>query len=309
LNKLNILIPYLFISVYGYSQCLSSVNPVGGTESLLVLEKNAVRIISFYKYGHGNQYYTKDKKTDFNLIEKAYYNYYSLLVDYGISNKLTLEAEAGYYFNKTQIFNVEPKYTLTGKGLSNLVVMAKTNVYTNHVKRIYFAVASGPKIPFARQPQKENNVLLPTDLQPTQGAYGLVVNSTFVKENSEKGLRFFVTNRIEINSRNKSNYLQGTSIFTSAYLSKHLMFSWLKGDWTTILQLRNEIRTKDKNSTHNIESSGGTLFFLVPQLNYMIFKHWSLSAMIDFPVYQYFNGTQMGSLPGLTISLSRAFKI
>jgi hypothetical protein len=297
------------MSVYGHGQCLSSVNPVGGTESLLVLEKNAIRIISFYKYGQGKAYYTKNKKADFDLIEKACYNYFSVLAGYGINNKLTLETEAGYYFNKSQTYNVEPKYTLTGKGLSNLVLLAKVNLYTNHVKRIYFSFAAGPRIPFKRGFQTVNNVLLPIELQPSAGAYGLVLNSSFVKENSEKGLRCFITNRTEINGRNRNNYRPGTSIFTSAFISKHLMFQWLKGDWTTILQLRNEIRTRDKMNCCFKESSGGTLLFLVPQLNYVMFEKWSLSAMIDIPVYQYFNGTQLGASPGLTISLSRVFKM
>jgi len=308
-NKINILIILLSVVYFAKvdSQCLSSVNPVGGTENLLVLEKSSLRVITFYKYGEGKQYFEKDRHSDFNLIRKAYYNYVSGIVGYGISSKLTLETEFGYYINKSQIYATEPEYTLTGRGFNNLIASAKYNLYTNHKERIYFSAAAGIKIPFSRTPQQVNNVELPVEVQPTIGAYGFVFNSYFVKENSEKALRFFITNRVETNLPNLDDYQLGTAIFTSFYISKHLMFQWLKGDWTTILQLRNEIRTRDKISGRKKESSGGYVFLLAPQLNYVVKEKWYLSAMVDVPVYQYFNGTQLGAGIGITLSLSRAF--
>ena len=288
------------------AQCLSSVNPVGGTENLLVLEKNSLRIISFYKYGEGKQYFEKDRHSDFDLIRKAYYNYLSGIIGYGLSNKLTLETEFGYFINKSQLYATQPEYTLTGRGFSNLVASAKYNLYTNHKKRIYYSAAAGFKIPFSRKSQQVNNVELPVEVQPTIGAYGLVLNSYFVKENSERALRFFITNRIETNFSNINDYQLGTAIFTSFYVSKHLMFQWLKGDWTTILQLRNETRTRDKISGSVKESSGGYVFLVAPQINYVLKEKWYLSAMLDIPVYQYFNGTQLGAGVGVTVSMSRA---
>jgi len=291
------------------AQCLSSVSPVGGTENLLVLEKKSLRIITFYKYGEGKQYFEKDRHSDFDLIRKAYYNYLSGIIGYGISPKLTLETEFGYFINKSQIYATQPEYTLTGRGFTNLIATAKYNLYTNHMDRIYYSAAAGIKIPFSRTPQQVNNVELPVEVQPTIGAYGFVFSSYFVKENSEKALRLFITNRVETNLPNPDDYLLGTAIFTSFYVSKHLMFQWLKGDWTTILQLRNEIRTHDKISGRIKESSGGFIILLAPQLNYVVKEKWYLSAMVDVPVYQYFNGTQLGAGIGLTFSVSRSFNL
>ncbi len=291
-------------------QCLSSVNPVGGTESLLVLEKKSLRVISFYRYGQGNKYFARDSHSDFiNLIDKAYYNYLSVSIGYGLLKRLTLEAEIGYYANKTQVYSTQPEYTLTGRGMSNLTFMPKLNVYTNHVKRIYASVGIGVKVPFSRDMQVVDNVQLPVEIQPTLGAYGVTANATLVKENPEKGWRFFVTNRTEIHGKNKLGYKMGSAVFNSVYASKHLMFPWLNGDWTTIVQLRQEIRTRDiKIGGGEKESSGGMLFFIVPQLNYVAFGKWNLSAMVDIPIYQYFNGTQLGAGLGATLSISRVFK-
>ncbi len=288
-----------------FSQCLSSVNPVGGTENITVLEKKSLRIILFYKYGESKQYYEGSKRSDFDLISKAYYNYCTALIGYGLTNKLTIETETGCFINKSQRYNVEPSYTLTGRGFSNFIVSSKYNLYSNHVKRIYYSISAGVKIPFSRNPQWADNVELPVEVQPTLGAYGFVFNSYYVKENSEKGLRFFITNRVETNLPNKQDYYLGTAIFNSFFVSKHLMFPWLKSDWTTIIQLRNEIRTPDRIEGKVKPSSGSVLFFIVPQVNYVLLEKWYLSVMVDLPVYQYFVGTQLGGGIGVTCSIAR----
>jgi hypothetical protein len=298
---------FILLIAEAEAQCLSSVNPVGGTDNLLVLKKNAFRVISFYKYGQGTQYFEGSQHADFNLISKAYYNYGSVILGYGVTDKLTLELETGYFFNKTQKYNVEPGYKLTGSGFSNFVVLAKHSIYTNPAKRIFLTAAVGAKIPSSRNLQYVNHVKLPVEVQPTLGAYGAVFSSSLVKEDSFHGVRYFLTTRAETHLSNKEKYRPGTAVFSSAYVSKHLMFPWLKGDWTAIFQLKNEIRTYDKIDNKRKESSGSLLFFIVPQINYVLHEKWYLSTMVDIPLYQHFNGTQLGAGIGYTMVLSRVF--
>ena len=291
------------------AQCLSSVNPVGGTNNLLVLEKNSLRVITFYKFGQGNRYYSGTEISDFDLVDRAFYNYWSTTLGYGVSRKLTLELESCYFFNKTQIYNLDPEYRLRGSGLSNMVLMAKHSLYSNPFKRIYLTGAAGAKIPFSRDTKWVNNVELPVELQPTMGAYGMVLNLAFVKENSGNGMRYFFISRAEFNGTNKKEYKLGNSWYNSIYLSKHLMSPKIKGDWTAILQLRNEIRQQDVIGTEIKKSSGSNLLFIAPQLNYVYKEQWYISAMIDIPVFQDFNGTQLGAGFGYTIVFSRTFRM
>jgi hypothetical protein len=312
MNKCRIIFSICFfvIPFWLKAQCLSSVNPVGGTDNLLVLEKNSWRVISFYKYGQGNQYYEGTGRSDFDFISRAYYNYLSAIIGYGLTNKLTLEVESGYFFNKTQKYNLEPVYSLTGKGLSNAVILAKHSLFTEPFKRIYITGAIGAKIPFSRELQwSENNVKLPVEVQPTLGAYGAVFSTSFVKENSGTGMRYFFTNRMETHAPNKENYKPGNMVFNSFYISKHLKQPWLKDNVTAILQIRNEIRGYDKIEGRKKESSGSILFFLAPQINYVWKEDWYLSAMTDIPVFQYFKGTQLGAGVGFTFIVSRTFRL
>ncbi|MFW6309977.1 MAG: hypothetical protein ACOC1D_02640, partial [Prolixibacteraceae bacterium] len=165
------------------------------------------------------------------------------------------------------------------------------------------------KIPWSRELQFSQNVQLPVEVQPTIGAYGAVLSASFVKENSAAGMRYFVVSRMETSMPNKNDYKPGNSYYNSLYVSKHLMFPWLKGDWTAILQLRNEIRKSDKIEDRLKESSGSNLLFISPQVNYVLKEQWYLSGMADFPVYQNFNGTQLGASPGFTFILSRTFRL
>jgi hypothetical protein len=58
MNKKWLFITFLLLQpLLSGGQCLSSVNPVGGTDNLLVIEKQSLRIISFYRYGQGNRYF------------------------------------------------------------------------------------------------------------------------------------------------------------------------------------------------------------------------------------------------------------
>ncbi|MFH1321286.1 MAG: transporter [Bacteroidota bacterium] len=291
------------------AQCLSSVNPVGGSNNLLVLEKQSLRVITFYRYNYGNQYFEGDKRSDFNLIKNANYNYAGSIIGYGLANKITIETELGYFFNKTQNYNLEPAYTLRGSGFSNAILSFKYRLFKDDTKRFFISSSVGAKIPFSTNPIYREGVELPVEVQPTLGAFGTVVQLFLVKEKPVTGIRYFVTSRMELNSRNTQDYKPGTSIFTSFFFSKHLMFSWLKGDWTTILQIRNEIRNKDKTVNGWKESSGSTIFYFSPQINYAIKEKWNVSVMVDLPVYHYFNGTQLATKYGMSLNFARDFKL
>lgn len=309
IKRINSLLLIAFLPVLLQAQCLSSVNPVGGTNNLLVLEKNSLRVISFYKYGQGTRYFEGNNPSDFDLISKAHYNYLSTSLGYGLTRKMTLELEAGYFFNKTQQYNLEPAYTLTGKGFSNAVVLAKHSLFSEPFRRIFITGAAGAKIPFSRELQWSRNVKLPVEVQPTLGGFGAVFSTSFVKENSATGMRYFFINRVEVNTPNKEEYRLGTSVYNSFYISSHLKYPWLKDNWTAILQFRNEIRGSDKIEGERKESSGSVLFFIVPQINFVFKDFWYLSGMVDIPVYQDFNGTQLGAGPGVTFIVSRTLRL
>lgn len=289
-----------------YAQCFSSINPVGGVSNLLVLEKHTLRFIASYHFGLSNEYFEGHEKSDYSLIKRANYNYSGIIIAYGILNNITLEAETGYFLNKTYKFENSTKI---GYGFNNIIISPKFSLITNHDKRFFISGSTGIKIPFGRELQKVDYVEVPHELQPSTHALGYVIQTFLVKENSFKGLRYFFVARGEYNYENKAGYKYGNYLSISAYLSKHLMYNWIKGDWTTILQLRNEFRGKDNIDDRVVESTGGYSLLLMPQINYTIKEKWNISLMGNIPVYQYFNGTQLAAKFGMVLNFAGDFRL
>jgi len=292
------------------AQCFaSSGNPVGGSDNIGVMNKGIVRISSFYRYSSFNKYFEKNKKYagDKGILNNANYNYIGLLSGYGLNEKWTLETEAGYYLNKTQNY-IFDNFSLTAKGFSNAVISSKHKVFSNSDKRIELSFALGANIPFSREFKEENGVVLPIDIQPSTGSYGIVFQTFLIKENSFKGIRYFYSNRIEKYFENKQNYIFGNSYSNSLYLSKHFVFEkYILKDWTLIMQLRNQIKDPNFRKGTKVDASGNMIFYLIPQINLSINDSWNISLLCDVPVYQYYNNIQLANNFSLGLVLIKDF--
>ncbi|HNZ68570.1 MAG: hypothetical protein WBK43_05480 [Prolixibacteraceae bacterium] len=290
------------------AQCLSAINPVGGSSNLLVLEKNTLRVISFYRYHYGNRYFEGSNPSDYDVISRAGYNYAGLILAYGLTRGITLENEQGYFINKTQHYRGTSDF-LRGNGFASTVFSLRGSILKNDIDRFFISGSAGARIPYTREKQVKNGTVLPIELQPSYGAFGGVLQLYVVKEYTETGTRYFFTGRMESSLENRYDERQGNALFTSLFWSKHLMFPWLKGDWTSIVQLRSEIRGKDRTPLGVKASSGSYLFFLSPQLNSYIREKWNVSVILDIPLYQYFHGTQLATRYGISVNLARDFSL
>jgi hypothetical protein len=232
-----------------------------------------------------------------------------LILAYGFSQKFTLETEWGYFFNKSYHYNLDPVYIQHGRGLNNMVISGKFRLLTDYQKRFFLAGSAGIKAPLSPDPKEKDGVVLPVDLQPSTNAFGSVLQGFMVKENSLSGMRYFMVCRFEMNFADRNKYKLGKALITSAFVSKHIPDHWLPGDWTGMLQLRDEIRSPNSLDGITEASTGGHLVLLSPQVNYSIRDVWNLSVMTDIPLYQYFKGTQLAYAYAITINLARDFNL
>ncbi|PLX01432.1 MAG: hypothetical protein C0594_13190 [Marinilabiliales bacterium] len=301
------------IPFYAKSQCFSSPgNPIGGTANMGTVGESMLRIAAFYKYTRSDQYFEGGEKTDYKLVDKARYNFLGLTLGYGITKKLTIENETGYFLEKFQEYNFA-NYTQQGYGLSNALLSIKYAIYSNPEKRFEWSAGLGSKIPLRKSAQVIDGVEQHIDVQPSTGSYGIVFQNFLIKENSFTGTRFFLINRFEYNFENPVNYFNngvqykfGNAYYTSFFVSKHLWFSWTKGDgaWTAIAQLRNETRQKRKENGDLVAASGNSIFYFSPQINITLFHRLNFSTILDIPLYQYYNEIQLGSGPAIMLNLS-----
>jgi hypothetical protein len=303
----------IFVSaIDANSQCCSPGNPVGGTTNIGILDKKAFRIISFYRHSYSEGYYENDHKSDFSFVKNGNFNYAGLVLGYGISDKMTIETELGYFINKTQVYSIENASSNKGFGFNNALVSAKYNLIGKPEKSFEWTVGLGAKFPFTAKYKVVNNVELPRDVQPSTHAFGIVAQSFLYKGFPEKGLKIFLTNRSELNFPDSKDFKAGNILQSSVFILKRFRSS----NWTGIIQLRHEYRAKDiGNSTcfscfasgTKVNSSGGQFLFIAPQINYTIAKKWNISLLADLPFYRYYNGTQLGNKYAFAVYLSRDF--
>jgi hypothetical protein len=269
-----------------------------------VLGKNYLRAITYYRNSYSDTYYEGSSKTTENVqLDHAGYNFAGLAVAYGITKRLTVEADAGYYFNKTQVFkNID--YTETGYGMSNGGITVKYGAFIRPVQQLEITAGAGFRFPFTMDPLVVDGVQLSRDVQPSTNAFGAAGMLFFNKGFPSITLRLFSINRYEYNFEGNTGYKYGNILLNSVFVSKKI-FKYFFG----IIQLRSEWKTHDQASGTEVVNSGFVLLTVTPQLSYSIVGKWNLTALYDIPVYKNYNGRQLTPKYSFALSLTRDFDL
>ena len=295
----------LLLKVIGQAQCCSTGSPVGASTQVGVLNKNALRVVTFFRHSYSDTYYEGSKPSGdtLNMTDNAHYEYGGLTVEYGLTHKLTLQADAGYFFNKLVNFHNPALTDHNGRGMSNGIVMLKYGLWVDAVNLVEVTAGAGLKFPFSRQPATApNGTLLQLDARPTTNAFGAVGMLLLSKEFSDIGLRTFMLNRFEYNGFNVNNYQTGKLFINSVFVSKKIVKRMFG-----IVQLRNEIHGKDVQDGEKETNTGYHLMVLTPQLSYSIAGLWNVSLLYDVPVFKNYQGKQLTPKYSYAVSLTRDF--
>ena len=287
------------------SQCCSAGSPVGASMQVGLIEKNTLRFNATYRYSNNLDYYEGCSiLKNYGFIDHTFFNYTSLLIGYGITHKLTLDADFGFFINKTQVFNTIPEYRLRGRGLSNGIVTLKRAIYYDLNKNIEITAGAGIKIPFALEDQYYNNVLLPIELQPSTGAIGASAQLFASKSWCKNERRLFTFNRFDYNFKNKNNYQYGLTLINSIFYSHKILNRLIFAG-----EIRNEFRTNDLRNLENVINTGSHIIIFSPKIMYSFAGKWNVSLMYDLPLYRFYIGKQMGINQSIAINLTRDLKL
>lgn len=295
----------LFLSFIAYSsgfaQCCSSGSPADASAFAGLSGKNNLRSTVFYRYQFSDNYYEgKVKYTGPSLLLNSTYQYTGIMAAYGLSKLITLEYEMGYFIEKSQRFNIKPDpVELSGTGLSHGMISCKYGLYLNKGSNIECTIGAGLKFPFRFNPQYVDNVMLPRDIQPSTGAFGLAPQLYLSKGLPAIGLRICSVSKFELNAVNKDQYRYGNFLMTSIFVSKKIL-----PDLFGLLQLRCDMRGKDIEDGESVVNTGNTITYLSPQVNYIIKGNWYLALMGYVPVYRNYSGRQLSPAYSMAISLT-----
>lgn len=301
----------LFSIIQGLSQgCCSggSGSPIVGDASAGVLLKDQMEFSLSYQYFQSNHFFSEGKETD-ALFDNLYNNYLFFRTDYGISKRVTLSIGSGYFINKSLVELGNTK-TISADGFGDLLVFPRFNVYqkSSVLKRTEATLGVGLKLPvgkhddaylvFSSPVTGDIYSYAPPTVQTTNGSQDLMFYGFLFRDYQIRKLRFFTTILYIKKSYNSLGQRFGDYASIGFFASKSITNAL-----GITVQLRGELIGKmraaegvDLLAQYNIDqnSTGSKKLFFVPQISYS-YKKFSFFITSEIPIYQYLEGTQIGS--------------
>lgn len=284
-----------------WSQCCSPGNPVGGSANVGTLDGGALRAMAFLRHSYSDTYFEGSRKAEFQGTTAGYY-YFGSVLACGITRRLTAETELGVFLDKRKRYgDNEPEHS---RGLANGVFSLKYGLWKNSFREWELTAGAGIRFPFTRKlAMSADGYPLNMDVQPTTGAYGFVGQLFLYKGFLPRGWRFFLLNRYEKNAENNIGYRYGDALTSAIFASRKINLKW-----TAILQVRHEWRQIDHWEGIKLNSTGGEIVTLSPQINYTIARKWNVSFLFDIPVYRKYNLAQLSPKYAFAVNFVRDFK-
>jgi hypothetical protein len=310
-------------SRYSGQGCCSggSGSPIAGGAAQGVLQERQLEISANHQYNETNRFFVRDSDTT-QLFDNLFSNYLYGRIAYGVTNKLTMSIESGYFINKTQ-YGLKRLDTIRSSGIADLIVFPRYNVYTRNTEltKTEITVGMGLKIPLGkyndstvvyRDSASNTNyyTTAPPTVQPTNGSNDFIFYGFVFRGYNEKRFRVFA-NMIYIRKgwnplgQKFGDYANiglfaGQTIFDKVGLTLQV-----RGEWVAKMKYDRNI---DMLALYNVDvySTGSKKIFVGPQVSYT-YKGVIFYALYEAPVYQYVNGTQVGSGPQVTTGISYRF--
>lgn len=285
------------------AQCCAAGNPISDDGSASGGAKKVLEAGILGTYSYSDIYFKGSDKSDYEYIDYSYFMYSSANLAYGITDKLKVTAEIGYFFAKAQYFVFDQNRNATGLG--DLVLGAQYLAYQNCEK--FFNIFPRVKVtlPIGTFDQIDGSVVLPIDIQPSSGSYKYQIGLLFSKMYMEGKLALFFDNSFEYSQRietERTNYKYG-NLYNNSFYAGYKVASKL----TLALQWRSQYRDRasDKNK-ELVNATGGHVMFIAPQIRYNFWEKWNVSLKYDYPFYKNMNGTQLTNNYAVSLRLSKS---
>ncbi len=298
-----------------------SGSPVAGGTSQGVLADRQAEIGTSFQYIYTNKFLTGDKPApDFLHSFNTKYLYTRLA--YGVTNRLTMSIEAGYFFNKTQV-SLNQKVTDESKGFSDLIIFPRYKVYEHNTEktRDEITVGLGYKIPIGKyldstvvytDPTGKNFYTpQPPAVMPTTGSNDFIFYGFAFRGYPEKKFRIFANALYIRKGWNPIGEKFGDYASVGLFAGKTFLKKWsatlqLKGEW--IGDFHADKSADDMLAFYNIDvnSFGSKKIAVAPQIGYS-YKSLSIYLLGEYPLYQYVNGTAIASQYMFTLGASYRF--
>ncbi|MAJ18865.1 MAG: hypothetical protein CMA06_03385 [Euryarchaeota archaeon] len=295
-------------------------SPIAGGAATGVLQENQMEISINYQNNSSNKFFAANRDTN-SLFNNLNSDYFFFRVDYGLSKKLTLSVASGYFLDKSKI-GKDNSDTISSNGVGDLIIFPRYSIYnkTANFKRTAVVIGLGLKIPLGSHNDTtnlgsygiDNYQMNPPMLQTTNGSQDLMFNSFFFREYQKSKLRLFISSLYVKKGYNSLGIKYGDYTSVGFFASKTFFYRWgvtaqLKAEKIDQIKVANNIEEWDLlEYSITPESTGSKKWFFIPQLSYSK-NRLTVYATSEIPLYQYLNGTQIGSQNQFTVGVNYRF--
>ena len=307
-------------SVFSQGCCSGGAgSPIAGGAATGVLQENQMEISINYQFNQSNKFFNEHKEATppFNNLSS---DYLFFRTDYGVSKKFTLSLASGYFLDKSKI-GKDNSDTISSNGVGDLIILPRYSIYnkTANFKRTAVVIGLGLKIPLGSHNDStltfsaygiDNYQMNPPMLQVTNGSNDFMFTSYFFREYQKSKLRLFISSLYVKKGYNSLGIKYGDYTSVGFFASKTFFYRWgitgqIKAEKIGQIQSADNI---DVEAFYAIipESTGSKKWFFIPQLSYSQ-NGITVFATSEIPLYQYLNGTQIGSQNQFTVGVNYRF--
>lgn len=308
-------------SNFGYAQCCSagSASPVAGGTTQGVLSEKQFELSLNFQHINSDKFMGADTVTQ-KFLEVFDSKYLYARFAYGVTKKLTLSLESGYYIKRKE-YALDYLDTVESYGIGDIIIFPRYNIFNKEGEKSLTEVTLGigMKIPVG----KYNDSLLfftnPTTgqqlymkkspaVQPSTGSNDFIFYGFFFKHFYKSNFKLFMTLFHIQKGWNaegeKFGNFSSIAFFTSKNIAKN---------FNAIFQCRVEnIGMMKRNPdlpfpNYTPEFTGGKKISVTPQLNYTFPCNITVFASGEIPLYQYYNGIQVATKYFYLVGLSYRF--
>jgi len=303
-------------------------NPIAGGTATGVLQQYQMEVSLNYQVNQSNKFFEGAEEVEQEgIYDKLSSEYLFLRTDYGISKKLTLSLATGYHLNKT-LKEKDTTITLSNSGMGDIIIFPKYDIYneTNGNIRNEVTLGVGLKIPIGSHTdtmeiRPDIWDLIPPTIQLSTGGTDIILYSFLFREYKKQKLRFFANSLYIKKGYNSLAEKFGDYTSVSLFVNKTFFRKWglttqLKAERIGQLQAKQskllELVIVDGypseaiNLSEKQKSTGSKKWFFIPQLSYSQ-NGLTVFATSEIPLYQYLNGTQVGSQNQFTVGVNYRF--
>lgn len=294
------------------AQCCSAGNPSsgGGTSGM---SKNSFAVSSTFIHSYSDTYLEGSSPSDYVYLNNSNFDFGLLAFNYGLTDKISLSTELGYFLDKSIEFNkdlfvsefINPKRT--ARGLGDAAIGLQYHLDSYKEKLINISTSLKVSIPIGQFDQMDGNIILPIDIQPSSGSYK--VKSSFM---IHKG---FFGSKFSLSTYWSSEFSQRINTERTDYKYGNLYNLGFKVSHRTSKKINTGIylllvhREKAGNNSVVMHSTGGSFVNLQPSASFQLKNNYSINSSIVFPIYRNINGIQLVNKYVFAVGLSKGFHL